>query len=205
MQINIDRRSGIFTGVIAVLIGIIVFMIGSNNNSSGLFDMNHSTMHGDGSSSNSKLIGSDAMFFQMMTPHHQQAVDISDLAIARSKDAELVALAKEIKAGQSAEIVEMKNWLAGGADTSMMNHGKGQGMGGMLTDSELTTLKSLDGSKFDIFWLQKMIAHHEGALHMVTMIKDSNHSDVRTFGQGIVSVQTAQIEQMNNMLKRMGA
>lgn len=206
MQINIDKKTGIFSGVIVLLVGVIIFMLGAHNSSSGFFGMNHSSMMGQtGTSSNSSLLGSDAMFFQMMIPHHQQAVDISDFAIARSKDAELVALAKEIKAGQSAEIIEMKNWLAGGGDTSMMDHGMGDGMGGMLTNSELSTLKSLSGSKFDVFWLQKMIAHHEGALHMVTMIKDSTRSDIRTFGKGIDTVQTAQITQMNQMFKRMGA
>jgi uncharacterized protein (DUF305 family) len=205
MQINIDKKTGILTGIIGILTALIIFMLGSHHNGAGFLGMNHSAMHDAGVAPNSNLIGSDAMFFQMMIPHHQQAVDISDLAIARSNDAELVALAKVIKAGQSAEIVQMKNWLTSGGSSSMMGHGMGQGMGGMLTDSELFTLKSLNGSKFDIYWLQKMITHHEGALHMVTMIKDSNRSEIRAFGQGIVTIQTAQIERMNKMLKRMGA
>ena len=103
----------------------------------------------------------------------------------------------------------MKDWLAGWDDGSMMGHGMNHsvsdGMGGMLTESELTTLNSLNGSKFDIYWLKGMIAHHEGALHMVTMIKDSTHFEIKTFGESIVSVQTAEIEQMKKMLNRMGA
>jgi uncharacterized protein (DUF305 family) len=153
------------------------------------------------------------MFFEMMIPHHQQAVDISDLAISRSKDTELVELAKKIRDGQAAEIIQMKNWLADGGDSSMMGHGMnhgmnhsmGDGMGGMLTESELSTLNSLSGSKFDAYWLRGMITHHEGALHMVTMIRDSNRSEFRNFGKEIVSVQTVEIEQMKKMLSRMGA
>lgn len=209
MQINIDKKTGILSGIIALLIGVIIFMLGSQNSSSGFFGMNHSAMSGQGNSSNSNLLGSDAMFFEMMIPHHQQAVDISDLAIVRSTDTELVALAKKIRDGQSAEIIQMKNWLAGGSDSSMMNHGMnhsmGDGMGGMLTETDLSTLNSLSGSKFDIYWLKVMITHHEGALHMVTMIEDSNRSEIRNFGRGIVTVQTAEIEQMKKMLVRMGA
>jgi len=78
-------------------------------------------------------------------------------------------------------------------------------MGGRLTESELSTLNSLSGSEFDIYWLRGMITHHEGALHMVTMIKDSNRSEIRNFGESIVTVQTAEIEQMKKMLNRMGA
>jgi uncharacterized protein (DUF305 family) len=153
--------------------------------------------------------GADVMFLQMMIPHHQQAVDISDLAISRSKDTELVELAKKIRDGQAAEIIQMKNWLADAGDSSMMGHGMnhsmGDGMGGMLTESELSTLTSLSGSKFDAYWLRGMITHHEGALHMVTMIKDSNRPEFRNFGKEIVSVQTVEIEQMKKMLSRMGA
>jgi uncharacterized protein (DUF305 family) len=50
-----------------------------------------------------------------------------------------------------------------------------------------------------------MITHHEGALHMVTMIRDSNRPEFRNFGKEIVSVQTIEIEQMKKMLSRMGA
>jgi uncharacterized protein (DUF305 family) len=208
MQINIDKKTGILTGVIAVLIGVIIFMLGSQNSSSGLFGMNHSAMVGENNSSKSSLLGSDVMFLEMMIPHHQQAVDISNLAISGSKDTELVALAKKIRDGQAAEIIQMKDWLSGGGDSSMMSHGMnhsmGDGMGGMLTESELSTLNSLSGSEFDIFWLRSMITHHEGALHMVTMIKDSNRSDIQNFGEEIVTVQTTEIEQMKKMLNRMG-
>jgi uncharacterized protein (DUF305 family) len=75
----------------------------------------------------------------------------------------------------------------------------------MLTESELSTLNSLSGSKFYAYWLRGMITHHEGALHMVTMIRDSNRSEFRNFGKEIVSVQTVEIEQMKKMLSRMGA
>jgi uncharacterized protein (DUF305 family) len=213
MQINIDKKTGILAGVIAALIGVIIFILGSQNSSSGLFGMDHSSMAGENNSSDSRLLGSDVMFLEMMIPHHQQAVDISDLAVSRSKDTELIDLAKKIRNGQAAEIIQMKNWLADAGDSSMMGHGMnhgmnhsmGDGMGGMLTESELNTLNSLSGSKFDIYWLKGMITHHEGALHMVTMIKDSNRSEIQNFGDEIISVQTVEIEQMKEMLIRMGA
>ena len=179
-------------------------MMGSRNNSDGFFGMNHSMMHNDNKSSSS-LVGSDTMFLQMMIPHHQQAVDISDLAIKTSKDAELVALAKSIRDGQSSEIVEMKKWLSDAGQSFTMDHSMGMGMGGMLTDSDLSTLKSLSGSAFDIYWLEKMIGHHEGALHMVTMIQDSPAVNIKNFGEGVTTVQSAQITQMQAMLKRLGA
>jgi len=205
MQITIDKKTGILSTVIAILLGVILFMSGSRSGVSNFFGMDHSMMHEGATSSKVSLVGSDTMFFQMMIPHHQQAVDISELAMATSKDPELIMLAKEIRDGQAAEIVQMKKWLIDAGQTSDMGHHMGDGTGGMLTDSELATLKASTGSTFDIYWLQKMITHHEGALHMVTMIENSPNLSIEKFGQNIVNVQSAQIKQMKEMLKRLGA
>jgi hypothetical protein len=47
-----------------------------------------------------------------------------------------------------------------------------------------------------------MIAHHEGAIHMTMMIKDSNSPEVKNLGESIVSSQTAQIVLMKEILTR---
>ena len=205
MQITIDKKTGILSAIIAVLMGVILLMAGSHNGKSNFLGMNHSGTQYQTTVTSTSLIGSDTMFFQMMIPHHQQAVDISALAIVTSKDSELIALAKEIRDGQSSEIVQMKAWLSGDGQGGSAGHPMGDGVGGMLTSSEVATLKSLKGSAFDVYWLKKMIVHHQGAIHMVTMIQDSPRSDILAFGQNIDKVQSAQINQMNQMLKRLGA
>jgi uncharacterized protein (DUF305 family) len=149
------------------------------------------------------MSGSDAMFFQMMIPHHQQAVDISNLALEKSKDPELLALAKEIRDGQAAEIKQMEKWLTENGENLTAGHDMGHEMGGMLSDEDLSKLNSLSGTAFDIFWLKGMIDHHDGALHMVTMITDSNQADFRSFAGSIDSLQSEQIAQMKKMLVRL--
>jgi uncharacterized protein (DUF305 family) len=47
-----------------------------------------------------------------------------------------------------------------------------------------------------------MIAHHEGAVHMVMMIENSPNSDINKLGQEIIKSQTAEIELMTELLKR---
>lgn len=162
-----------------------------------------SGMHQGDESSSSKLNGADVMFLQMMIPHHQQAIDISELAIATSKDAELVALATMIRDGQAGEIIQMKDWLVQvGADIEIGH--MGHEMGGMLSDIELSALKASKGSAFDRLWLEGMINHHDGALHMTTMISDAQNPEIKLFGQKIIEVQSAQIAQMKTMLTRLG-
>ncbi len=203
MQINIDKKTGVFSGVIVALVAIIFFLVVGNDDASDSDGMNHSNMHNQTSSPQSSMSGSDAMFFQMMIPHHQQAVDISNLALEKSKDPELLALAKEIRDGQAAEIKQMEKWLTDNGENLTAGHDMGHEMGGMLSDEDLSKLNSLRGTAFDIFWLKGMIGHHDGALHMVTMITDSNQADFRSFADSIDSLQSEQIAQMKKMLVRL--
>jgi uncharacterized protein (DUF305 family) len=212
MQVTIDKKTGIFLGIIAVLLAAMIGLVGFGHHSHDAHEMDHGSMHGsmngpmhDDMNADSSMVGSDVMFLQMMIPHHQQAVDISNLAISRSNDAELVALATTIRDGQMAEITQMKGWLTASGDALTPPHAMGDGTGGMVSEADLATLKSLSGKAFDVSWLQKMIAHHEGAIHMVMMIHDSPKGEMRTFGGGIDDVQSAQIKQMNAMLSRLGA
>jgi uncharacterized protein (DUF305 family) len=76
------------------------------------------------------------------------------------------------------------------------------GMGGMLSDSELTELKAAKGSAFDRLWLQGMTNHHDGAIHMTQMIEDAQNAEIKAFGNKVIADQSAQIAQMNVILTR---
>ncbi len=205
MQINIDKKTGILGTIIVVLVGVVIVMAVSSNSNDGHFGMNHSSMmDSDEKADRRNLTGADIMFLQMMIPHHQQAVDISNLALTKSKDPELLALATAIRDGQADEIVQMKQWLADAGASLDMGHSMGDSMGGMLNEQQLAALKNASGSTFDRLWLEGMTGHHDGALHMTQMIEDASNPTIKKFGQDIVALQTAQIEQMKEMLKRIG-
>lgn len=139
----------------------------------------------------------DAMFAEMMIPHHEQAIVMSDLALAKSKDPEVLALASKIKAEQTPEIAIMRNWKA---SNSAMH--AGHEMMGMLSEDELETLANSSGPTFDRLFLQGMIEHHEGAIQMAQMILDSENPEVSTLGKSIVETQQAEIEKMKELLKK---
>ena len=201
MQINIDKKIGILLSIIgALLISIVLVTSGGMRDSDSGND--HMGMNGHGHNSNSQMVGSDAMFLQMMIPHHEQAVVMSDLALSTSKDAEVLKLAKQIKDAQAPEIIKMQGWLLDAGLSKDPGHSMGNGMGGMLSDSDLSALKGSTGKAFDKLFLAGMIAHHEGAIDMVMMIENSQDSDVKRLGQDIVKSQTAEIELMKELLKR---
>jgi uncharacterized protein (DUF305 family) len=204
MQINVDKKTGTLVAIIVVLLATIFGISLNKNNDGGFFGMhgrNSSGMHGN--TGTATYTGADVMFLQMMIPHHQQAIDISNIALKTSKDAELLALAKTIIKAQTAEIVQMKTWLKDAGATTDMGHSM-TGMGGMLDDAELSALSAATGTSFDKLWLKGMIGHHDGAIHMTQMIEDASNPAIKTFGENVVKDQSAQIVQMNAMLKRIG-
>jgi len=159
------------------------------------------SMHNHSSQAAGDLSSDDVMFLQMMIPHHQQAIDISDLALTKSADSELLELAKNIRDEQSAEIVKMKAWLE---EANASTHSDSHSMSGMLSDAELAALDKASGKSFDVLWLKAMTGHHTGAIDMASMLNDSNNDELIFFGQGILASQSAQNKAMAAMIKRIG-
>jgi uncharacterized protein (DUF305 family) len=144
--------------------------------------------------------GADIMFAQMMIPHHQQAVDMGTLAETRALSPEVKKLAAQIKSEQAPEITQMKGWLKDANASLDMGHD--MGMGGMLSDTEMEALKNAKGAEFDRLYLEGMIQHHKGAIHMAQMVVDSNNAEVAKLGKAIIDSQTKQITYMQSLLSK---
>lgn len=140
----------------------------------------------------------DIMFAQMMIPHHQQAVDMGNLAETRASNAEVTALALQIRDEQAPEIEQMKGWLSSAGASEHMGHD--MGMDGMLSDAEFAALEAATGTEFDRLFVAGMIAHHEGAIQMTSMISDSTNAEARALAEAIVTSQTAQIATLKELL-----
>ena len=193
MQINIDRKTAVFVTIIASLLIVIGFQfVNKNSDDMPMSHMSH------GSSQTKEFSGADIMFAQMMIPHHEQALLMSELARTRSENAEVKNLAEQIFAAQSPEIAQMKTWLD--KTNSGMSMGHDMGMNGMLSDEEIQKLKDSKGKSFDRLFLEGMINHHEGAIHMAEMIIDSDNEEVKKLGLSIQSSQQKEIELMKELL-----
>ena len=194
MQINVDRKTAIFVAIITGLIIVIGFQFVNKNEDE--MPMSHM---GHGMSQSKEFSGADIMFAQMMIPHHEQALLMSGFAETRSSNEEVKKLARQIYAEQEPEIAQMKLWLE--KTNSSMDMGHDMGMNGMLTDSEIEAMKSATGKAFDRLFLEGMIAHHEGAIHMAEMIVDSDNAEAKKLGQSIQVTQQREIDIMKEMLK----
>ncbi len=202
MQINIDRKTGVLLGVIVLLAAAVVSLSINRSDNNDMSSGSGHMGHGSSNSKNANYTGADIMFLQMMIPHHQQAIDISNLAMKSSQDAELIELAKIIARDQAAEIKQMKAWLTDAGASEDMGHSM-DGMGGMLNDDELAALSAATGKEFDVLWLKGMTEHHDGAIHMTQMIEDAQNADIKAFGTKVIKDQSEQIDQMKKMLARL--
>lgn len=152
-------------------------------------------------SSTLKNLGmNEIMFAQGMMPHHQQAIEMSNMALKNGASSEVKKLAKGIIAAQGKEISQLKYWLT--ATKSSMTMGHDMGMGGMLTKNDLIALKKLKGSKFDAAFLKAMIAHHEGALEMVSMLDRTKNSEAKKIAMDIRAGQSEEITLMKKLLAK---
>ena len=149
----------------------------------------------------------ETMFAQGMIPHHQQAIDMSNMALKNSSSPEVKKLAKAIISAQGKEMAQLKYWLTATKSSMTMDHDMGamdhgMGMSGMLPDSAVTALKKLKGSKFDTAFLQAMIAHHEGALEMVSMLDRTKNSEAKKIATDIQKGQSSEITLMKKLLAK---
>jgi uncharacterized protein (DUF305 family) len=152
----------------------------------------------------------DISFAQLMIPHHQQAIQMADLALTRSSSFDVRQLAEQIKEAQEPEIMMMSDLLDSWDAPLQMDgtdHGGhdmgGMSMAGMMSDDDLQSLGNASGEDFDRMWLQMMIAHHQGAVAMAEQVASTgSNADVATLADAIMAGQTAEIDAMQKMLAK---
>lgn len=152
----------------------------------------------------------DVDFAQHMIPHHQQAVEMSDMLLGKQGiDPRVVTLANQIKAAQGPEIQTMKGWLtAWGAPTPPsgsampgMTMPAATPMPGMMTDQDMAALQNAQGVAASKTFLTGMIQHHQGAIDMAkTEISTGQNTDAIALANAISTSQQQEITTMQNLL-----
>lgn len=149
----------------------------------------------------------DVHYLQMMIPHHRQAMVMGDLASDRAEDAGVRGLADRINDSQRPEIDMMAGWLINHGETVPSDDGTGghPHMPGMATPEELAALGEASGRAFDRMYLTLMRDHHRGAVTMAEdLLSAGIDQRVSEMATGLIATQTAEIDRMNEMLRRLG-
>lgn len=154
----------------------------------------------------------DVTFAQQMIPHHQQAIEMSDVLLAKQGiDPKVIELATAIKAAQGPEITQMQGWLSQWGSPAMPpmegggheGHDMGAGMG-MMSAEQMTALKDAKGAEAARLFLTGMIAHHQGAIEMAqTEIAKGQFEPAIDMARAIAKTQQQEIDTMNGLLDAM--
>jgi len=161
-----------------------------------------------------------------MIHHHGQAVEMASLVQGRTSSPAIVELAGRINASQADEIAFMQTWLrergehapaptatmadarAGHAVAGHTAAGHGadhSDMVGMATAAQLTQLKASSRVAFEREFLELMIAHHEGAVTMVTKLLAEPGSAydpvLYRFTSDVTNEQQVEIKRMTALLR----
>lgn len=155
----------------------------------------------------------DAGFARDMARHHGQAVLMADIIRARTENEELRYLATDILLTQQAQIGQMGGWLdawglnrtrSGVPPMAWSGMSMGGEMPGMASRDEVASLRTLDVKAADIRFLNLMIAHHRGGVHMAQAALELDVTEpVRRLARAIVKSQSAEIDAMADMLREL--
>ena len=140
-------------------------------------------------------VASEFDYLAGMIPHHEEAIAAARILQQDTERLEMRAFAAAIIETQSAEVDQMKSWLAAwypGRDTRVVYQP-------MMRD-----LVGLTGNALDWAFLEDMIPHHMMAVMMSQRFVMQNravHADVIPFAENIRHTQAAEIQMMSEWLR----
>lgn len=149
----------------------------------------------------------DVDFARGMIPHHQGAIDMSEVVLKHGSDPSVKKLADEIIAAQKKEIAQMRAWLqkngtlAAGPDAVAVAKAFTDVNAKMHKDMTMTF-----SGRADVDFMKGMVPHHEGAVDMAkVLLQFGKDPELRKLADDVVRTQNEEITMMRDWLKKNGA
>lgn len=136
----------------------------------------------------------DLMFMNMMIIHHDQAIEMSELASRRTENQNILELAENISEAQRNENEKMASWLR---EAGFRRPTNGHRMAGMASSEEMRQLENSEGREFDMLFSELMIEHHVGGIQMARAVVENGKSEkVEELAQTMIDVQQEEVNKM---------
>lgn len=153
----------------------------------------------------------DIGFLQDMRIHHEQAVEMAFTYLSLpDTDPSLQTVARSILFGQSIDIGRMIQLLrdmgapeAAETDEAMAWMGMPtthDQMPGMATQEQLDELANASGADADQLFIDLMVAHHEGGVHMAEAAVDAgDNAEVKAMAESVIKGQQGEIAELQQL------
>ncbi|WP_414837293.1 DUF305 domain-containing protein [Candidatus Nanosalina sp. VS9-1] len=136
----------------------------------------------------------DVMFMNMMIIHHDQAIDMAELAENRTDNENILELAKNISQAQTQENRQMTEWLN---QLGYERPVRGHRMAGMASREEMEKLRDINGTEFNELFAALMIEHHEGGIAMSqNFYRSGENTELRKMQLQMIEAQQKEIRRM---------
>jgi len=205
------NKDQITFGIIGLFVGIVIASLfartavnGQNYGMMRMMGMRGNMMAG--SNQNGMMGNIDRHFIEQMIPHHDDAITMANIALTKAEHQEIKSLSQNIIKAQTEENNKMKQWYKDWFGTEVPDafagtgHSMGSGMmhGGMMGNTG--DISSLENAKpFDKEFIEQMIPHHQMAVMMAQMLKNStNRPEMKQLADDIIKAQSSEIEQMRS-------
>jgi uncharacterized protein (DUF305 family) len=149
----------------------------------------------------------DITFVGAMIVHHEQAVELAELAVDRASDAEIVSLAEQMSLTQAAEASAMRSWLerrrVTGRDPDEA-HDHEAAMHGEISRSTLDRAARVGGAAFDRLFVAAMVPHHLGAVRMAEdRLAEPGDPAVSRWARAIANAQWLEVDRLHEIESRL--
>jgi uncharacterized protein (DUF305 family) len=146
----------------------------------------------------------DVWFVRMMIEHHQQAIEMAELAPSRARRPQINAIAERIRIAQGPEIGVLRAWLKSRRLSESPDQGSKHDHGamrGMVSPQSMRALTGTSGDAFDRLFVDLMSTHHEGAIDMCSDVLDVSADErIQELATNIAAEQEIEISRMRQLL-----
>ncbi len=163
------------------LLSILLFLTG----------LTASTSHGDRCSD--EYSQDDVNYLQSMIEHHEGAVEMAEMVPENTERSELVNLSEDVIQVQRSEINRMESMI----DSACVEPEAEEEQHIAPTERQVNYLGSLNGTEFDLMFINFMAAHHaDASMESDIIMREGRSEEVKELARNITEAQTQEIEQM---------
>lgn len=143
--------------------------------------------------------GTDRSYVLAMLWHEQQAQELAGLVRGRTSRVELQRLALSIRTARGTDVARMTTWLwardpaAGEYLVHSDTQSADRWFAGMMARSQLRTLATTRGQRFDFLFVDMLLEHYKGAVVMAAwVVADGRDAEVaRLARRAVIAAQRA--------------